>query len=320
MDLFKELARLKLKKREELILKAEGSLEKIEDREAYTELSVELGDELSYDSQNSDGINFDDMNKDSQLEMILEEVNLMPKQLQEQLRKRLVMNHYGIKSSPIELQSESYNNLQRKNAEVSALIDGFGDKVSSYLEVLPNSRINRKNLSLLANAGIIDLQDTQIYLAAIKNVDKVFNKENLRSVENETRFRRGKNIAYVTGVLSLAGLAGAYFAGGNVAAILSSSFTGAIGGFMFASFPTFFVKKNPIRYQKKIIKHLSQKAQNINSDIGLAQEYASLLNDQVCNPTRINSDYLNKYLEVEQGVNQAKKYFSKVTRLLEEIK
>ena len=231
----------------------------------------------------------------------------------------LTAQQYGVKRNTAQSELVPYDTIVDEVVKARALVTELSDKIVAYRNVLPYERSDRKRLKTLADAAILDEQDTRIYLAALKRVDAVLNKW---SLEN-------KHSAEVYGIWTEGG--GLFLGYNGIIIPLSIATTPLLllpsilaifllpVAFAMASIVT---PGDDINYQNAIARYAQKKEKEfaeLPQHLDVALNYAQKMQEQLQKPKKVSRDYAQRTAELVDAVDYGKKYFSAAIPLLERL-
>ena len=291
MDTLELIADLTLAEKDELERNAEDDLEAAQLREAI----FEVEDAVSPKSVEL-------IETPSKLEYAMQILDRMDPDLRPHFEKAVLMKHYGVEVKKQEGELVLFNDalqqvapnrevlekLQRRIFHITPSDNMFERNKRNLMEITNGSEL--RNLRYVAKTGVIDNNDTALYVKAVVKVNKALNKWSLLNPGNHTASRHLKY--------------GNFF---PLLWVLAKDFGG--NG----------IEGNHTKYFAALEKHQRKHCQTLDDDIFTAYHKSKELIDQLRDPLPVNGKYSNKVLDLEVKMDKAFSYLSWVNLKLKLI-
>jgi len=316
---------------------------------AETEREVEIA---AIDSELAEELGFDDSSiqkreETIQLEAILESLAEVSPEARDHfmdlLEQKLAVKHYGL--SEIVPQNgamvpyaqirdqllntkkkllDAENKLLNISKTARIITQSLPIRIKGYISLQPASKEYRNNLKFLAKAAILDSQDTRIYLAALKVVDRVYNQPSLKSLDSYVLRRGLKFLARIDSAIIGAVTSTALLFPSISTEIVyyGSIFFIFINGVTAIGYntPSPNAKEDRHAYfNEALARHASRYADRLPRALTDTLDYAKKLQAQLENPSSVDLNYSRRLAELSIGMDRARFYFHSMIPLFEDI-
>ncbi|MBI2662143.1 hypothetical protein HYX11_01650 [Candidatus Woesearchaeota archaeon] len=266
---------------------------------------------------------------DNLVDLVFQALDQLDPTVKKHLEEALLARHYNINyTSPT---SEGNLVLLKNNpSELEQTVKEFSKKIfnwsirknfsySSFGPVHNQLKTTQKSVEILVYAGILEKDDVQIYLAALKKIDAVVgipflvNKEFYQLNElKKTSIFSGASAAIGSVMYSL-------ITGNDISIFIGplAITTGLISGVLASAID----KNTEAKYNLALVKHIQKNASTLEFDINTAMDYSNRLQEQLEKKNvYVNNKYQNKEEVIIQHLTIAKKNLSVIYETLEEIR
>lgn len=252
----------------------------------------------------------------SDLECLVEGITELSPKARQYFIDAVITQHYGIKPAKESPKSViPYGDVRSQIEQMEKLTESLQDGIQTYLRTKPYKREVKTALERLVQIGILDQEETNIYLAAVKKLDRFLNKESLNYSENCNRVIKIKRNGTIAAACSLA-ITGTAILVGFPMLIQFSLFNSL---WFFYEGKRFNSEGKVINYKNALINQLQKKGADHDLHLKVAIDYGKRLQERLNNPSQLNVEYSNYLHEIPERISRAKSYLSDSISTFESI-
>lgn len=252
----------------------------------------------------------------SDLECLIEGVTELNPQARQYFLDAVITQHYGIRPTKESPKSViPYGDVRSQIEQMEELTKSLQDCIRTYLNTKPYKKEGRIALKRLVQLSILDQEETNIYLAAVKKLDCFLNKKSLRYSDEYNRSIKLKRNGTIAAACSLA-ITGAAVLVGNPILLQFSLFN--LLWFVYEG-KRFSPVGKEINYKKALINQLQKKGVDYDLHLKVALDYGKRLQERLINPSQLNREYSNHFHEIPERISRAKSYLSNSISTFESI-